>query len=629
MRRALAVLFLFFAIDAVAQEKPLVTMDLVKSGTMLLKTDKPGLFVPLPAVETNVDIHVSGIVLRGEVTQHFRNPESDCVEAVYAFPLPENAAVDRMRMTVGQRTIEGEIREREEAQQVYETARSQGQHASLLTQERPNIFTASIANVGGGEEVVVTIGYQQTVDYKDGAFRFRFPTSIGPRYDPSGSQSMPMISAVGQAKSKFTLNVDLDSGVPLQKLEAPYFQTDVTTLSPTHYLVATDRAAGDRDFELVWQPQLGSEPKSALLTSGQYGLLMVMPPAPSGVRLPKEAIFIIDTSGSMEGPSIEAAKSALDLALQRLRPTDTFDIIEFNSEMSMLFPQPLPAAPDVIAKAREWVGALHANGGTEMLPALQAALDDPNVQNDGVVRQVVFMTDGDVTNESELFSFIRDHLGRSRLFTVGIGNAPNTHFMRNAARFGRGTFTLVANRDEVQQKMSALFEKLESPVLTNVEVRFDDPAAEMWPQRVPDLYAGEPVIVAVKFGTPAGRLIVSGQGWSETQAVASGSAPGLDKLWARQKIEALADQPNTKDEIVKLALEHHLVTQYTSLVAVDTTPSSVALRDCETRPGPVNLPDGWGGAEGSLPTTATSAPLFLIAGFFLIAFAWGLACVLK
>jgi len=631
MRRGFAVLLLLFAIDAVAQEKPLVTLDLVKSGMLLLKTSQPGIYVPAPAVETEVDIHVSGIVLRGEVTQHFRNPDTDCLEALYAFPLPENAAVDRLRMTIGQRVIEGDIKERQEAKEVYEAAKAEGKHASLVTQERPNVFTASIANVGGGEEVVVTIGYQQTIDYKDGAFRFRFPTAIGPRYAPAGSPVVPVVPLVAGPPPAFHLSIDLDSGVPLHKLESPYCTTEMTSLSPSHYLIAAKSAPADRDFELVWQPELGNEPKSALFREGNFGLLMLMPPAASTVRLPREAIFIIDTSGSMEGPSIEAAKGALDLALQRLSPGgDTFNVIEFNSEMTMLFPEPQRATTESIAHARQWVSELHANGGTEMLPALHAALRGPNAQNDGVVRQVVFMTDGDVTNESELFTFIRDHLGRSRLFTVGIGSAPNTHFMRNAARFGRGTFTYVANREEVQQKMTSLFEKLESPVMTNVEVRFDDPAAEMWPQRVPDLYAGEPVVVAVKFGAPSGRVIVSGESWNETHVVGEGSAQGLAKLWARQKIEALSDQPDTRAEIVRLALEHHLVTQYTSLVAVDTTPSNVALHACETRPVPVNLPAGWGGAEGVLPATATPAPLFILIGAFLIAVgaAWGVRCVL-
>ncbi|MGZ8831048.1 MAG: marine proteobacterial sortase target protein [Thermoanaerobaculia bacterium] len=663
MGRRIAALLLFIAAAAAAaNDKPLVTLNLVKSGMMLLKTNNPGLYVPAPAVQTDVDLRVRGMILRGEVTQRFRNPESECVEAIYAFPLPETAAVDRLRMKIGQRVIEGEIKERKAAEQVYEQAKSEGKHASLLSQERPNLFTVAISNIGAGEEVVVTIDYQQTVDYKDGAFRFRFPTTIGPRYIPGkevpvvasgtrwsvdtdqvahASRVTPPVNLPGeQRQNHLRLSVDLDSGVSLSRVESPYFKTDATTLSPSHYLLSLTDAPADRDFELVWRPDLGSAPQSALFTEKDFALLMLMPPARSisSARMPKESIFIIDTSGSMAGPSLQSAKKALLLALDRLSPSDRFNVIEFNSVTHTLFEHPRVAGADVLANAKEWVNALQSTGGTEMLPALQAALLDPSPANDGVVRQVIFMTDGDVGNESELFTLIRTKLGRSRLFTVGIGAAPNSHFMRNAARFGRGTFTYIANVSEVQEKMTALFEKLESPVLTNVELRFDDPAAEVWPQRVPDLYAGEPVVVAVKFASPSGRVILSGksggQEWNEVHSVAAtGVDSGIGRLWGRMKIEALTDEPSdgTRQKIIDLGLEHHLVTQFTSLVAVDVTPaSSVSQRACETRAVPVNLPAGWGGMEGSLPQTATPAPLLLLAGALLMIVAsWRLVCALR
>ncbi|HEY3054004.1 MAG TPA: marine proteobacterial sortase target protein [Thermoanaerobaculia bacterium] len=655
MRRAFALLLLTFAVNAVAEEKPLVTLDLVKSGMLLLKTSKPGFYLPAPTVETKVDLRVRGLILRGEVTQRFHNSESTCAEAVYAFPLPETAAVDRLRMTIGERIIEGEIKERQEAEKVYEQAKSEGKKASLLSQERPNLFTASIANVGAGEEVVVTIDFQQAVDYKDGTFHVRFPTTIGPRYIPGlpapvmasgtgwsvdtdqvpdASRITPPVNLPGDARwNRLHLSIDLDSGVALRHVDSPHHKLQATTLSASHYLLALADAPADRDFELVWQPDLGSAPQTAVFTENNYALLMLMPPARSvSARLPKESIFIIDTSGSMAGRSIEAAKEALLLALDRLSPRDRFDIVEFNSRTRTLFDVPHAGTADVVGKAKEWVKNLRADGGTEMLPALQAALQDPSPSNDGVVRQVIFMTDGDVGNEAELFSFIRANLQRSRLFTVGIGAAPNSHFMRNAARFGRGTFTYIANTSEVQEKMTALFEKLESPVLTNVEVRFDDPAAEMWPTRVPDLYAGEPVVVAVKFS--GGRIIVSAGDWHDVRTVSSTSEEsGVGKLWARMKIEALSDEQSSdaRPKIVALGLEHHLVTRFTSLVAVDITPSTVAAHACETRAVPVNLPSGWGGIEGSLPMTATPAPLLLLTGALLIGIAggWRLLCALR
>jgi Ca-activated chloride channel homolog len=626
-RTLFALVSLVFISGLQAQE--LVKLDEVSSGMLLLKTTQPGVYAAAPTVETDVKLRVRGLILRGEVTQRFRNPEPTCAEAVYAFPLPETAAIDRLRMVVGVRVIEGEIKKHDEAKQVYEQAKSEGKKASLLEQQRPNLFTVSVANVGAGEEVVITINYQQSVEYRDGAFRLRFPMTAGPRYK-AGNAGLVFTGRRAEARPT-SLSVDLDSGVSLRRVESTYHKITHATLSGSHTTVTLDDPRSDHDFELVWHPDLGKEPKSAFFTeSGEetYGLLMLMPPqSPERVALPKETIFIIDTSGSMGGPSIVEAKRALALALEKLSSRDRFNVIEFNSITRPLFTEARPVTPASIAEATKWVGNLESDGGTEMLGALQAALGQAG--EPGFVRQVIFMTDGQVGNESELFAFIRANLGDSRLFTVGIGSAPNSHFMREAARFGRGTFTYIGNTNEVEEKMLALFAKLESPVLTDVAIRFDDPAAEVWPQRIPDLYAGEPVIVAVRFSKPSGRVIASatrgGSEWNDVHNLAAtGEESGIGKLWARMKIDALADAPEPKpEEIVQLALAHHLVTPLTSLVAVDVTPAGTPVTACETRPVPLNLPAGWGGGTegGSLPGTATPAPLLLLAGMVLMVMA--------
>lgn len=670
MKRAFAVIALLFAMSLYAQDET-VTLDQVKSGMMLLKTSQSGLYIPAPTVNTDVNIQVRGLILRGEVTQTFRNPGSTCSEAVYAFPLPESAAVDRLRMTIGQRVIEGEIQERKQAEQTYEKAKSEGKKASLLSQERPNLFTVSISNVGAGEEVVVTINYQQNVEYHDTIFSLRFPMTIGPRYIPGvekpavpaglgwsvdtdrvpdASRITPPVNLPGGGReNRLSLSVDLDAGFSLKRVDSTYHKVETTVVTGSEYRVklAGGDVPADRDFELLWQPDLGSEPKTALFTesipgaksgpSQSYALIMLMPPAmKNGPRLPKESIFIIDTSGSMEGTSIREAKAALQMAIDRLSAQDRFNIIEFNSETHVLFDRARDASPDNIEQAKKFVDALHAGGGTEMLPALQAALLNQSPDSD-LVRQVIFMTDGDVGNENELVSFIRSNLGNSRLFTVGIGAAPNSHFMSSAARFGRGTFTYIGDVKEVQEKMTSLFTKLESPVLTNVELRFDDPTAEVWPQRVPDLYAGEPVVVAARLTKPDGRVIVSGligkEEWRDVRTLTvNGAEEGIGKLWARRKIEALTDSgdvnvenSDAKQKVIELALDHHLVTPFTSLVAVDVTPNGVPAEKCETRAVPVNLPAGWGGIQGSLASTATAAPLYITLGALLLAIAAALA----
>jgi Ca-activated chloride channel family protein len=635
MKRLLACfpLMLLVAAAALAAQDPLplVKMDDVKSAVMLLKTSQPGVYAEAPALKTDVRLHVRGIVLRGEVTQTFENTTPQCAEAVYVFPLPENAAVDTLRMTIGQRVIEGEIQEKKAAQQTYDTAKAEGKHASLLTQERPNLFTVAIANIASGEKVLIDVAYQQTVDYRDGAFSLRFPMAIGPRYNPSG------LNVTTGGKSKTSLTVDLDAGFSLRRVDSRTFPLITSVVSGSHYTItlANGEVPADRDFELDWQPDLGSEPKSAVFSEGDYALMMIMPPAQSThVRMPRETVFVIDTSGSMEGTSINEAKNALLLALDRLQPGDRFNVIEFNSTTEMLFDTAQPATSDAISRAKAWVNALHANGGTEILDAIQHALRDEQTPGDDGVRQVVFMTDGQVGNEDQCFTYIRDHLGRTRLFTVGIGSAPNSHFMRNAARFGRGTFTYIGNVAEVQQKMGGLFEKLENPVLSNVTLHLDDPAAEMWPQRVPDLYSGEPIVVTVKTAKHGGRVIATATmgktEWNDTHVIntlngGGGEDSGIAKLWARQKIEALLDRDGAlaensadRQQVLDLALANHLVTPLTSLVAVDHTPTGIDPATCNTTAIPVNLPAGWGGIEGTLPQTATPGPLWIAIGALLL-----------
>src|SRR6266550_1344741 len=433
-RRLALLIILLIAFAAHAQ----ITLDQVQSGTLLLKTNKPGVYAVAPTLDTDVKLRVRGMILRGEVTQRFRNPEQTCAEALYAFPLPEGAAVDTLKMTVGQHVIEGEIKERKEAEQIYQQAKSEGKQASLLSQERPNIFTVSLATIGGGEEVTVAIEYQQSVDYKDGAFRLRFPMTVAPRYIPAATPMMSSAVPTSTAgtivnppeKHHVHLSIDLDSGFSLRRVNSSYQQVTTTAVNGSHYMVTLADAVADRDFELVWQPDLGSEPQSALFMEKDYGLLMLMPPATArGARLPKESIFIIDTSGSMEGSSLAAAKSALQLALDHLDSQDSFNIIEFNSVTNALWADARTATSGNLVEAKRFVDGLKATGGTEMMPALDAAFRDAS-PNESAVRQVIFMTDGQVGNESQLFAFIRSHLGSSRLFTVGIGTAPNTHFMR-------------------------------------------------------------------------------------------------------------------------------------------------------------------------------------------------------
>ncbi len=631
---ALAGVTLLFASQARAADAP-------GEGTLLLRPRAGGKTLEAPLQSTAVAFQVSGMVVRARVVQTFRNPGEGWYEGVYVFPLPENSAVDRLRLRVGERTIEGEIQEREAAQKTYAAARAQGSRAALLDQDRPNIFTTSVANIGPHETIVVELEYLETLRYRDGRFSLRFPMVVGPRYIPHGVTDAARITPVvlrpqeGRASvNPVSIRVELDAGVPLAEVSSPYHPVDVKTLGEgqREITLAEGSTPANRDFVLRWAPRPEAAPRLAWFTQSEgghhYALLMLMPPAAAHeAPLPREVIFVLDTSGSMAGASIRQAREALALALERLTPQDRFNVIEFNSTARALFAEARPAAPAQVRRAIGWVRGLEARGGTEMASALTLALNGGDA--DSGVRQVVFLTDGAVGNEEQLFRLIQARLGDSRLFTVGIGSAPNSHFMRKAAELGRGTFTYIGRVDEVGARMSELFAKLEAPVLKGITLQWPEAAhAEAWPARVPDLYAGEPLVVSASLERLEGELRVSGvragRVWQARVPLAAGAqATGIDSLWARSKVASLMDSLRdgappeaVREQVIALARAHRLVTRYTSFVAVERTPARPADAPLARADLPTNLPEGWEYDKvfGELPQTGTDSRFALLSG---------------
>jgi Ca-activated chloride channel family protein len=612
-----------------------------------LRARSDGSTQPAPLLATDVEIRVTGHVARAKVTQRFLNPHPDWYEGVYVFPLPENAAVDRLRMKIGERIVEGEVREKAQAKKTYAEAKAEGRRAALLEPERPNLFTSSVANIAPGEEVRVEIEYQQTLRYDQGRYSLRFPMVVGPRYLP---KSMNPVDAArispavlkpaesAEIHNPVTLRVELQAGVPLAGLRSPSHAIETASCggSPCR-AVLRGPVPADKDFVLDWALAPGGAPAAAAITERKngrhYGLVMVVPPAlvARGARIPREAIFIIDTSGSMEGTSIVQAREALELAIRRLSGADRFNVIEFNSYAQRLYPDAVAATPDNIERAVRWVRGLRARGGTEMAKALDLALDGR--ETPGRIRQILFLTDGAVGNEDHLFAMIRERLGDSRLFTVGIGSAPNSHFMTKAAQFGAGTFTYIGRIDEVKDKMDALFAKLESPVLKGVRIDWAGAEdVEAWPRQIPDLYTGEPVMVLFSAARLGGELTVSGlageQAWQARVPLAPAAGENaLSGLWARERIGALMDQlrggvpeQEIRAAVLSLALEHQLVSRYTSLIAVDKTPARSAEAQLKSAALATNLPEGWvyEGVFGELPRGATSLRFDLLIGALLL-----------
>ncbi|MFB3116855.1 MAG: marine proteobacterial sortase target protein, partial [Gammaproteobacteria bacterium] len=610
----------------------------VKHGSLLFKNDQG--FVQAPTLDTDVHIQITGMLARVTVKQKFHNNGVDWKEGIYVFPLPENAAVDQLRMQIGERIIEGQVREKQQARKEYQQAKASGKRTSLVEQERPNIFTTSVANIGPDENIVIEITYQQVIRYTDEEFSLRFPMVVAPRYIPGktiiagfegtgwsvntsqvadASRITPPVlnteqeseNEPGQEPEQNSINpvsleIALDTGFLLSHIDSPTHQIDIVIPDNTRYSIKlkNEEVPANRDFELVWQAESGQSPKAALFTedmdSDVYSLIMLLPPASEiSPVLHREVIFVIDTSGSMSGPSIVQAKQALNLALTRLKPGDRFNIIQFNSYTDKLFHFPQPVSHHALRQAHQYVDNLEAQGGTEMASALRAALlKQGNNVNDSnhLVRQVIFLTDGSIGNEDALFNIIQSQLGDSRLFTIGIGSAPNSHFMNRAAKFGRGSHTYIGNISEVQTKMEALFSKLESPVLTNIHIQWPENCIiESWPQNIPDLYLGEPLLISTKSDALPESLTITGDiagsKWSATLKLNDGQKDsGIPVIWARKKIAALMDQMRQsrqrkgqevdalRNTIVETALKHHLVSKYTSLIAVDVTPA----RDRET-----------------------------------------------
>ncbi len=608
------------------------------------------------ALSTEIDVTVTGIIARTRVTQRFHNASSDWVEGVYVFPLPDGAAVDHLVMYVGSRVIEGRIEERTEARRTYEQAREGGSKASLIEQDGGNVFRTSVANIGPDEVIEIDLEMQHLARFDAGEFHLRLPTVLAPRWtaasaggashagagDEEWTAGMELEHVVTRALhpiQPLRVSVAIDAGLQLRTLYSPSHRIDTVELGESLVGVTLrDDAFSDRDFVLVWRPETHGLPAPAVfheeIDGAVYALLMLVPPEDTAVPRPlaREVVYVIDTSGSMAGASIRQAKLALLLALDQLRPGDWFDVIEFNDTAHSLLGGSIAATAESIDRIRQAVDRLRASGGTNISDALELALAPGAAPT--AVRQVVFITDGAVGNEGQLFSQVAEQIGRNRLFTVGIGAAPNAHFLRKAAQFGRGTYTFIGSPDEVSHRVGVLVAKLETAVLTDIEIYWDDDTPpEIWPHTLTDLYADEPLVVTARLAHMPGRVeveaVLDGAPWSmveELQPVdIAGRDRGIGRLWARQKIEALmddlalgADRDRVREDVVDLALEHNLVTRYTSLVAVDSSPTAPS-KAAKQWWLPLNRP------VGSLPSTATPAALHALISLLLTAIAASLA----
>ncbi|OLD27742.1 MAG: hypothetical protein AUJ04_03300 [Acidobacteria bacterium 13_1_40CM_3_55_6] len=561
---------------------------------------------------------ISGFLARVVVTQEFENPFKEKIEAVYTFPLPQNAAVDDMTMLVGDRTVRGKILRREEAQAVYEAAKSSGQTASLLNQERPNIFTQSVANILPGEQIKISISYVETLKYEDGSYEFVFPMVVGPRYIPghatgaqpnaSGDGFAPNTDQVPDA-SRITpqpvpegmrvghdvsIDLTLDAGVPIDGLSSKTQEVDVERSDDhrAHVRLKDQATIPNKDFVFRYDVA-GKKLSDALLThssaNGGFFTLILQPPERVTAEdvTPKELVFVLDTSGSMSGFPIEKAKETMKLALDNLYPYDTFNLITFSGDEHILFPEPVSATRENLAKAQAFLESRQGGGGTEMMKAIKASMDPSDAQNH--VRIVCFMTDGYVGNDMEIIGEVQKH-PNARVFAFGIGNSVNRFLLDNMAKYGRGEVEYVGLNDDGSAAARRFHERVRNPLLTDITIDWNGmPVADVYPQTIPDLFSAKPVILTGRY-TANGRSAIrlkgkmSGRDFVREIPVDFSSSQSqhevLATLWARTRVDDLmsrdfkgAQQGNMQDDvkqaIINLGLDYRLMTQFTSFVAVE------------------------------------------------------------
>lgn len=564
----------------------------------LFASDKQGPLGFCPLKTTKVHADISGFFARVKVLQEFENTYGDPIEAVYTFPLSQNSAVDDMTMRIGERVIRGKIMKREEARKVYEAARSAGQAASLLDQQRPNIFTQSVANIMPGEKITVEISYVETLKYEEGSYEFNFPMVVGPRYTPASMKPGEAAKVTPPVSTQRTghdisIEVDLDAGVPIEEVRSVSHEIESIPLGAEKRKVRLKglRTIPNKDFILRYDVT-GRKIEDAVLmhrsAKGGFFTMMLQPPdnfAPKDVT-PKEIVFVLDSSGSMNGFPIEKAKEAMNLSLDGLYPRDTFNLITFAGDTSVLFDAPVRATPGNLAKARDFLASRRSGGGTEMMKAVTAALAPSESQKH--IRIVCFMTDGYVGNEAAIIAEIQKY-SNARVFSFGIGNSVNRFLLDKMASEGRGEVEYVSLQDDGSKAAQRFHERVRNPLMTDISVdwgRFG--VSDVYPGRQADLFSAKPVALTGRFtNAGTGNITLKGKmagldyqrdiqvnfPESETENDA------LATVWARARVDELmskyyaakdaAEKKPIEEQITQLGLEFKLMTQFTSFVAVE------------------------------------------------------------
>ena len=630
------VVVIVFAAVGGATAKPLDDGGIPVGNGGLLARSPDGRTVDFPLDHTSVDIAVSGFLARAQVRQTFSNPSTERIEALYVFPLPENAAVDDMTMRIGDRVIRGLIKEKEEASRIYREARRSGRTAALLNQERPNIFTQAVANILPGDAIEISITYVQNLAYRKGTLSLAFPMVVGPRFipgasvDPDGTVSRardesattvtdaeritpPVLRPGTRSGHDISLRVTLGAGVPFDNLRSRSHSIFTTRHDSANAVVELSPADSipNKDFILEWNVE-PERVETGLLThrsddQGFFSLMMVPPVSPEPEQVtPKEMVFVLDCSGSMSGHPMEQAKSLVRHALNNLNPGDSFQIINFSLSATGMAPLPLPNTRANVEAGLRYLDGLHGGGGTMMLRGIEAAMDFPN--DPERLRVVLFLTDGYIGNETQILGAIRKRNTRARLFSLGVGSSVNRYLLENMAIEGRGTVRYVRYDEDATAAIEKFYDEIRSPVLTDVEIDWGGlEVTDILPARIPDVFAGHPILVTGRYNQ-SGRATVRVRGRMADRAVTlpvavtlpheERSNSVLRTLWARKSIGELmrqmlqGEKPKLVRQVTDLSIAHRVLSKYTAFVAVEEKVRTNERGDPVTVEVPVEIPDG-------------------------------------
>ncbi len=632
----LIIAVMILAAAALAQEQ---SPDETGTGRMQVLGEE-GVVGELPLEHTSVVIDISGNLQRATVRQVYGNPYDVVIAAVYTFPLPQSAAVDRMNMWIGDRLIEGKIHERYLAQQIYNEAIEAGQTASLLEQERPNIFTQTVGNILPGDSIVIEISYVAPVEYDDGEYEIVFPMVVGPRFVPAGnfvrrifdmyevSTSVedadritpPIVPEGTRTGYDIEVTVNLNPGVAIQEFESLNHEVD-TKLNWNGTVTITlenEDEIPNRDFVLRYTTAADRIQSGVIAHNGSMGghfMLILQPDADIDIDeiTPKEMFFVVDCSGSMSGQPMEVAKETVRQFVRGMNPNDSFQIMRFSETASSMSRSPLSNTEENVEEGIRYINNMSGTGGTMMIEGIRAAIGYP--EDPERMRFVIFLTDGFIGNEAEILGELQSTLGENtRLFSIGVGSSPNRYIIEGLAEEGRGHAYYVGLNEDPDESVAAIYDKINDPYLVGIDIDWGDlDVHDIYPSRIPDLYAGEPLVIVGQYngsGTETVSLsgTVAGQRWGQELSVTLPSREEdndvIATLWARKKIHDLTrdmydsygyqlNDQDIIDEITDTALDYQIMSEYTSFVAVSeevrTDPDS---GEPVTVQVPVNMPEG-------------------------------------